>query len=110
MATTPEVVFPEDDLFRFVTYTGDNSADLNNLISDFQITQETATQLTFTSAGQSRTVPRNSYLVYQAGAVTDVYLNENDFRAAFGGVASAVAHYHELKLATGPAIPGAEQA
>lgn len=109
MATTPQIVFPEDDLFRSVTYTGDNSADLNSLITDFTITGETATSLTFTSAGQSQTVPRGAYLVYQGGAVTDVYLNENDYRAAFGALTSVADHYHEIKLATGGAITGAPQ-
>lgn len=110
MATTPQVVFPEDELYRKVSYTGDNSADINNLISDFTITGETATNLTFVSGGETRTVPRNSILVYQAGTVTDVYLNDQDLRSAFGDVASASEHYHELVLKTGPAISGAEEA
>lgn len=110
MATVPEVVFPEADLFRAVKYSGDNSGDINTLISDFTITAETATNLTFTSAGVSRTVPRNAYLVYQDGAVTDVYLNEQDFREAFGNIAAAASHYHELVLKSGPAIAGTPEA
>lgn len=110
MATVPLVVFPEAELFRSAIYTGDNSADLNSLISDFTITAETASQLTFTSGGTSRTVPHGAYLVYQDGAVTDVYLNENDFREAFGHVSAAGDHYHELILKSGVAIPGAPTA
>lgn len=109
MATVPEVVFPEADVYRSAKYTGENSADLNTLISDFTITNETATHLTFTSGGVSHTVPRDAYLVYQNGAVTDVYINEDDFRDNFSGVASASEHYHELILKSGPALPGAPE-
>lgn len=106
MATTPLVVFPEAELYRAVLYTGSNSADINALIDDFTITGETATHLTFTSAGVSRTVPHGSYIVYQDGAVTEVYLNENDFREAFGDAAGAVDHYHEVTLKSGLGIAG----
>lgn len=110
MATTPQVVFPEAELYRYAVYTGDNSADLNSLISDFTITGETATELSFTSGGVARVVPHDAYLVWQDGAVTDVYLNENDFREAFGISASATDHFHELTLMTGPAIAGGTEA
>lgn len=109
MATVPQVVFPEGELYRSAVYTGDNSADLNTLIDDFAITGETATTLTFTSAGTSYSVPRDAYIVWRDGAVTDTFLNEDDFREAFGDVASASAHYHEVVLKSGPAIAdGAE--
>lgn len=104
MATTPLVVFPEAELYRAVVYTGSNSADINALIDDFTINGETATHLTFTSAGLQQVVSHGSFLVYQNGAVTDVYLNEDDFREAFGDVASAVDHYHEITLKTGTGI------
>lgn len=110
MATIPEVVFPEGELFRSAIYTGDNSADLNSLITDFTITGETATTLSFTSGGTARSVPHGAYLVYQDGAVIEVYLNEADYRQNFAGVASASPHYHELVLKTGPAIAGAGEA
>jgi hypothetical protein len=110
MASVPLVVFPEGELFRALTYTGDNSADLNSLIEDFTITSETATTLSFTSAGTAYSVPRNSYVVYREGVVTNTYLNEDDFMEAFGDVASATDHYHEVILKSGPAIAAGTEA
>lgn len=110
MATVPQVVFPEAELSRSLVYTGDNSADLNSLINDFTITGETATTLNFTSAGTTYSVPRNAYIVYRDGAVTDTFLNENDFMDAYGDVASASDHYHEVVLKSGPAIANGAEA
>jgi hypothetical protein len=110
MATVPLVVFPEAELYRAAVYVGDNSADLNALIDDFTITSETATTLNFTSAGTAYSVPRNAYIVYRDGAVTDTFLNEEDFLDNYGDVASASEHYHEVVLKSGPAIANGAEA
>jgi hypothetical protein len=104
MATVPLVVFPEAELYRAAMYVGDNSADLNALIDDFTITGETATVLSFTSAGTAYSVPHDAYIVYLNGVVTHTFLNENDLLDNFGDVASPSAHYHEVVLKSGPAI------
>jgi hypothetical protein len=110
MATEPTVVFPEADVYRYAIYTGDNSADLNSLISDFTITGETPAGLDFTSGGTAYSVPPGGYVVYQNGVVTNVYLNADDLHDNFTGVVSAAEHYHELVLKSGPALAGSGEA
>lgn len=87
-------------------YDGTNSADFNTAISDFSISSETPTHLTFTSNGQSYTVARNGYIAWYQGQVTEVFQNQNDFVEVYEAVQAAADHVHDLVLTTGPAKPG----
>lgn len=107
MAILPEVVFPEDELYRSVIYTG-NSAEINALIADFTIANETATELSFTSGGTPYVVAHDGYIVYQNGVVTHTFLNVDDYRDNFGSVVPAAAHHHQVILTSGPAIHAVE--
>lgn len=109
MAVNPEVVFLEEDIYRFVVYTG-NGAEINAVIDDFTIVSESATELEFTSGGAPYTVPHNAYIVYRNGVVTHTFLNEDDLRDAFGSVVPAAAHHHQVILTSGPAIQATETA
>lgn len=95
---------------RAVKYTGINSAQIAELIPDFTVTGETATELMFTSNGQSFTVSRNGFIVYM-NAVSAVFNNEDDFTDAYTAVSDAD-HVHDLVLTTGgaKAAPGDDDA
>lgn len=88
-------------------YDGTNSADLAAAINDFTVVTETATALTFTSGGQTLTVPRNGYVVAAHGMVVpeDVFANEDDFRDMYADFSEARDHMHEVVLKSGPAKP-----
>lgn len=106
MASTSQLVFPEENAFRALIYTGSNSGDLNSLISDFTITGEAGGNLNFTSDGVAYMVPTDGYVVYSQGVVTDVFLNEDDFLDTYATLPSLVLnHYHEIVLASGPGLP-----
>lgn len=106
MASTPQLIFPEEEVYRALLYTGTNSADLNSLISDFTIISEGGGNLTFSSDGVNYTVVTDGYVVYRQGIVTNVFLNEDDFLDTFTGVPStALEHYHEVVLTSGTGIP-----
>ena len=92
-----------------VKYDGTNSADLNNAISDFQITSENANSLTFTSGGQSFTVARNGWVAWYQGEVTEVFQNESDYRTVYTAAVALANHVHDLVLTTGPAKAGPAQ-
>lgn len=102
MATTPIPVTLDR---QAVPYTGTNSAEIAALIPDFTVTNETATDLTFTSLGVSYTVPRGGYITYWEGAVRETpFANEDDYRDVYrDSVASD--HVHELVLRTGRGLP-----
>jgi|SRR5687768_13580629 len=87
-------------------YTGQNSADFNNEISDFSIVSENAQGLTFTSGGQERFVAPNGYIAWYQGEVTDVFQNENDYREVYADLSAEIAlnHVHTLTTSTGQAV------
>jgi len=93
-------------------YDGLNSADLANAIDDFTVVSETATQLTFTSNGQTLTVARNGYVVAAHGMVApeDVFNNEDDFLDTYADVSTHASHVHDLILTSGPAKAAEEPA
>lgn len=102
MPTTPINVA---EARRAVQYTGTNSAEIAALIDDFTVTNETATELTFTSGGQSLSVLRNGYLVYFQGKVAaeDIFANADDFHDVYADLAETSGHVHDLILTSGPA-------
>lgn len=85
-----------------VKYDGTNSAAIAAKIPDFTVGTETPTELNFTSGGTSYTVARNGHIVWQNGAVTEVFQNDDDYRDAWAAVASGD---HKHALWTGGAIP-----
>lgn len=93
-------------------YDGTNSADLAAAISDFTVVTETATQLTFTSNGQTLTVARNGYVVAAHGVIApeDVFANKDDFEDVYSDISEVSAHVHQVILTSGPAMaaPGNE--
>jgi hypothetical protein len=102
MATTPIPVLQDR---QAVQYTGTNAAEIAALISDFTVTGETATTLSFTSLGVPYTVARNGYITYWDGAVRETPFNtEDDFRDQYREQTFAD-HVHELVLRTGKALP-----
>lgn len=109
MPTTPINVA---EARKAVQYTGTNSAEIAALIYDFTVTNETATTLTFTSAGQTMSVARDGYLVYFQGKVApeDVFANADDFHDVYSDLAATAGHVHEVILTSGPAkaVPGDE--
>lgn len=94
---------------RAVKYDGTNSGNLNAAISDFQITSETPTHLTFTSGGQSFTVARNGWVAWYQGEVTEVFQNDSDYQSVYTAATALANHVHDLVLTTGPAKPGPTQ-
>ena len=102
MPATPIPVIESRTAYK---YDGTNSADLAAAIPDFTVVSETATQLTFTSGGQTLTVLKNGYVVAAHGMVVpeDVFANEDDFRDTYADFAEAQDHVHDLVLTTGPA-------
>lgn len=100
MALTRLPVFESRNAAR---YTGTNSADFNNEISDFIIGAENASGLTFTSGGSSFTVAPQGYIVWYQGEVTEVFQNEQDFRDVYATPDQLASHVHDLVLTTGPA-------
>lgn len=90
---------------RAVKYDGTNSADIAALIDDFTVTGEDASQLTFTSGGQTLSVLRNGWLVYHQGMVAaeDVFANADDFEDQYTDLSQAAEHVHEIVLTSGPA-------
>ena len=87
-----------------VRYDGTNSAAIAEAISDFTVNQETATELMFTSGGQSRTVPRGGYLDFAGGVVSQVYANADDFGDALTAISTAD-HVHDIVLTSCGARP-----
>lgn len=90
-----------------IPYDGTNSAKIAEHIADFTVTGETTTELTFTSGGTTRTVPRGGYIDYTSGVVTAVYANEDDLNDAVVAV-SAQDHVHDVVLHSGGAKPAPE--
>jgi len=101
-----EYMYPVDVVpaHRAIRYSGTNSGKIAELIADFTVTAETATDLTFTSGGASHTVARDGWIAYAQGVVTDVFNNADDFADAFTKV-SNTDHVHDLALHTGGAKP-----
>lgn len=99
MPTTPVPVF---EARNAVQYTGTNSAEIAELISDFTVTGEDAQNLMFTSAGQNYVLPRNGRIVYAQGAVEATFSNDDDFYDAWTEQALDE-HVHDLVLTSGPA-------
>lgn len=99
MATVPTPVF---EARHSVQYTGTNSAEIAALINDFNVTGETATELTFTSGGQTYVLPRLGRIVYAQGVVEDTFNNDDDYRDAWSEQALDE-HIHEVVLKSGPA-------
>lgn len=91
-------------------YDGTNSADLAAAIDDFTVNSETATLLTFTSNGQTLTVPKNGYVVAHNSKVApeDVFSNEDDFMDIYAEH-HHFDHVHEIKLVTSVALPDEEE-
>lgn len=56
-----------------MVYSGSNSADLNDAITDFTITSESSGVLNFNSGGSSFTLNTGDYVVFQHGAVYNVF-------------------------------------
>jgi len=83
-----------------IQYDGTNSADIAEKINDFTVVTETTNDLTFTSGGATFNVARNGHIVWQNGAVTGVFQNDDDFGDAWAKVAPAC-HEHKLVLKTG---------
>lgn len=103
MATTPIKVVADRNA---VKYDGLNSADIAALIADFTVTAETATALTFTSDAVSYTVPAGGWITYWEGAVREEpFANDDDFRDVYRTDDLEEAHYHEITLTSGPALP-----
>jgi hypothetical protein len=88
---------------RAAKYTGQNSADFNNAISDFTIVSENAQGLTFTSGGHQYTVAPNGYIAYYQGEVTDVFQNQNDYEGAYTEAITELSlnHVHDITTGTG---------
>jgi hypothetical protein len=85
-----------------VKYDGTNSADIEALITDFTVTGETATALSFTSLGVPYTVALNGWVTYWQGAVREApFANDGDFRDVYRDSDVLLAHVHDLKLVTG---------
>lgn len=109
MAITP-IGVTEDR--QAVQYTGEagNSADIAAAIPDFTVTNETATNLTFTSLGTSYTVPRGGWITYWQGAVRETpFANTDDFRDVYRDTETLLEHVHDLKLTTGPGYLAPEE-
>jgi hypothetical protein len=87
-----------------VPYNGTNSAHIAAIISDFTVTGETSTELTFTSGGQTFTVARDGYIAYAAGVVTQVFNTGEDLHHTYATV-SAAGHVHDLVLTSEPGKP-----
>lgn len=105
MSTEPTVV---TKALRVLQYDGTNSARLAEKIDDFTVTAEDATNLTFTSGGQSLVVPRGGFVVYHRGVVTpeDVFANADDYFDAYAPVdeVRGDTHVHQVILTSGPAM------
>lgn len=99
MAVAPVPVFQAR---HAVLYDGTNSAEIADLIADFTVTGETASQLQFISAGVTGTVARNGRIVYAQGVVESTYANDDDFYDAWTAQALDE-HVHDLVLTSGPA-------
>jgi hypothetical protein len=101
----PATAIPVIQNLQGYLYDGTNSADLAAAINDFTVTAETPTSLTFTSGGQSLTVPRGGYLVASQGVVgaDDVFANQDDFMDVYADVSTHASHVHDIILTSGPA-------
>lgn len=103
MATTPVKVVTNR---LAVKYDGTNSAAIAALIDDFTVTAETAATLTFTSNGVTYTVPTGAWITYWEGAVREEpFANDDDFRDLYRTDDLEEAHYHQVTLTSGPALP-----
>jgi len=83
-------------------YTGSNSADLAAEISDFTVTSENTSGLTFTSGGQQYTVAPNGYIAWYNGQVSDVFQNADDYGDTYTEVDESLALGHVHAILTGP--------
>lgn len=70
-STTHAIVYS----YRSVQYTGSNSADIDALVTDFVIDNETAGVLTATSGGTQFTINTTDWVIYWQGAVQTVNTN-----------------------------------
>lgn len=91
-------------------YDGTNSPDLAAAIDDFTVVSETSTLLTFTSNGQTLTVPKNGYVVAHNSQVAaeDVFSNLDDFQDIYAEH-HHFDHIHEIKLVTSVALPPTDE-
>jgi hypothetical protein len=101
MALTSRRVFEARNAAQ---YTGQNSADFNTEIGDFTITNENASGLTFTSAGQSYMVAPNGYIAWYNGQVSEVFQNQDDYLDTYAEVDTEAALNHVHYLTTGPGV------
>lgn len=85
---------------RTLQYDGTNATAIAKKIDDFTIVNETATNLTFRSAGANYTVGRKGHMVFQDGRVTAVFQNDDALNDAWAAVAPAC-HEHRMVLRTG---------
>lgn len=106
MAATP---IPVIEARTGYLYDGTNSPDLAAAIDDFTVVSETATLLTFTSGGNTLTVPKNGYVVAHNSEVApaDVFSNADDFYDIYAAH-HHLDHVHEIKWVTTVALPAAE--
>lgn len=91
-------------------YDGTNSPDLAAAIDDFTVVSETSTLLTFTSGGNTLTVPKNGYVVAHDSKVApgDIFSNEDDFMDIYAEH-HHFDHVHEIKLVTSVALPPTDE-
>lgn len=99
MALTPSRVFESRNAAQ---YTGDNSADFANEISDFTVVGEDGNGLHFRSNGQDYTVAPNGYIAWYQGQVSEVFQNANDYRDTYADLGEEISMNHVHDITTGP--------